>query len=118
MRMADAELLPFGFHDFADTVHTYVGELKDLLKTQQADIEETNKELDEGVFTAIADPKKTSIPPPHKPVPPYLNFAPLENADAALTASANRYTKALAGAQSRWTNCVSMPSRWQNSTRC
>ena len=99
MRMADAELLPFGFHDFADTVHTYVGEIKDLLKTQQADIEETNKELEEGVFTATADPKKTSIPPPHKPVPPYLNFAPLENADAALTASANRYTKALAGAQ-------------------
>ncbi len=99
MRMADAELLPFGFHDFADTVHTYVGELKELLKTQQTDVEETNRELDEGVFTAIADPKKTSIPPPRKPVPPYLNFAPLENADAALTASANRYTKALSAAQ-------------------
>ena len=51
------------------------------------------------MFSAIADPKKTSIPPPRKAVPPYLNFAPLENADAALTASASRYTKALAGAQ-------------------
>ena len=58
MRMADAELLPFDFHDFADTVHMYVGEVKKLLKDQQAEIEETNKELDEGVFTAIADPKK------------------------------------------------------------
>ena len=52
MRMADAELLPFDFHDFADTVHMYVGEVKKLLKDQQAKIEETNKELDEGVFTA------------------------------------------------------------------
>ena len=99
MRMADAELLPFGFHDFADTVHTYVGELKEALKAQQTDIEETNRELDEGVFSAIADPKKTSMPPPRKPVPPYLNFAPLENADAMLTASAQRYTRALSAAQ-------------------
>jgi N-acetylated-alpha-linked acidic dipeptidase len=29
-------------------------------------------------------------------VPPYLNFAPLENADATLTQSADRFTKALA----------------------
>jgi N-acetylated-alpha-linked acidic dipeptidase len=100
MRMADAELLPFGFQDFADTVHMYVGELKNQLKNQQAEIEETNRELDEGVFTAIVDPQKTSIPPPRKAMPPYLNFAPLENADAALTASAGRYTRALSTARS------------------
>ena len=29
-------------------------------------------------------------------VPPYLNFAPLDNADAMLTQSADRFTKALA----------------------
>src|SRR5271163_2226600 len=58
MRMADAQLLPFDFHNFADTVHMYVGELKKLLTDDQAQIEETNKELDEGVFTANADPKK------------------------------------------------------------
>jgi N-acetylated-alpha-linked acidic dipeptidase len=99
MRMADAELLPFGFHDFADTVHRYLGELEDYLKTQQTEIAETNRELDEGVFTAIADPKKTSVPPPRKAIPPYLNFAPLENADAALTASADHYTRALSALQ-------------------
>ncbi|HEY6446398.1 MAG TPA: M28 family metallopeptidase [Acidobacteriaceae bacterium] len=99
MRMADAELLPFGFHDFADTVHMYVGELNELLKAQQTEINETNRELDEGVFTAIADPKKTSTPPPRKAIPPYLNFAPLQNADAALTASADHYTRALSAAQ-------------------
>ncbi|HUN86999.1 MAG TPA: M28 family metallopeptidase [Terracidiphilus sp.] len=96
MRMADAELLPFGFHDFADTVHMYIGELKNQLKDQQATIEETNRELSEGVYTAIADPTKPYVPPARETVPPYLNFAPLENADAALTASADRYTRALA----------------------
>jgi len=101
MRMADAELLPFDFHNFADTVHTYVGELKKLLKDQQTEIEEINKELDEGVFSATADPKKHSVPPARKDVPPYLNFAPLDNADAALTASAERFSKALTGARSK-----------------
>jgi N-acetylated-alpha-linked acidic dipeptidase len=101
MRMADAELLPFDFHDFADTVHTYIGELKKLLKDRQTEIEETNKELDEGVFTAVADPKKTSVPPARKAFPPYLNFAPLENADAALTEGADRFNKALAAARAK-----------------
>jgi N-acetylated-alpha-linked acidic dipeptidase len=101
MRMADAELLPFDFHNFADTVHSYVGELKKLLKDQQTEIEETNKELDEGVFAATADPKKTSVPPARKAVPPYLNFAPLENADATLTESADRFNKALAATKAK-----------------
>jgi N-acetylated-alpha-linked acidic dipeptidase len=101
MRMADAELLPFDFHNFADTVHVYVEELKKLLKDQQTQIEETNKELDEGVFTAVADPTKTSVPPPRKTVPPYLNFAPLENADATLTHSAERFTKALSAVRGK-----------------
>jgi N-acetylated-alpha-linked acidic dipeptidase len=101
MRMADAELLPFDFHDFADTVHNYVGELKKLLRDRQTEIEETNKELDEGVFTAIADPKKISVPPARKAAPPYMNFAPLENADATLTESADRFSKALAAARAK-----------------
>jgi N-acetylated-alpha-linked acidic dipeptidase len=101
MRMADAELLPFDFHNFADTIHSYVGELKKLLKDQQTRIEESNKEIDEGVFTATADPKKTSVPPSRKTVPPYLNFAPLENADATLTESADRFNKALAAAKAK-----------------
>jgi N-acetylated-alpha-linked acidic dipeptidase len=101
MRMADAELLPFDFHDFADTVHTYVGELKKLLKDRQTEIEETNKELDEGVFTATADPKKTSVPPARKAVPLYMNFSPLENADATLIESADRFTRTLAAARAK-----------------
>ena len=95
MRMADAELLPFDFHDFADTIHMYVGEVKKLLADERTKIEENNQDLDEGVFTANADPKKPYVPPARKAVPPFLNFAPLENADATLTRSAARFNKAL-----------------------
>src|SRR5205809_1542150 len=94
MRMADADLLPYEFADFADTVHRYLNELQKLLKDKQDEISERNKELDEGVFSATADPKQTFVPPPREEIPPHLNFAPLENAIESLTRSAERYQKA------------------------
>ncbi len=95
MRLADADLLPYDFTGLADTIHQYLDELQKLLQTKQDDAIERNKELEEGVFTAIADPKKTSVPPPAEEVPPHLNFAPLQNATDALTHSSERYQKAL-----------------------
>jgi N-acetylated-alpha-linked acidic dipeptidase len=94
MRLADANLLPFDFGDFAETVQTYVRELKDLSKHMQDEVRERNREIDEGVFTATADPKKTYVPPRKEEVPPYQNFAPLENAADAVTRSAAEYKKA------------------------
>ena len=95
MRLADAELLPFDFSNFADTIHRYVDDLKKLLRTKQDEARELNKEIEEGVFTATADPRKTFVPPNPEEIPPYLNFAPLENATDALTQSAQRYRKAV-----------------------
>jgi N-acetylated-alpha-linked acidic dipeptidase len=95
MRLADAELLPFDFSDFADTIHKYTDDLKKLLKSKQDEVRERNKEIEEGVFTATADPQKSFVPPKPEEVPPYLNFAPLENATDALTQSAQRYRKAV-----------------------
>ncbi len=95
MRLGDADLLPFEFGDFAETMQSYVRELKDLSKKMQDEIRERNREIEEGVFTAVADPKKTEIPPKKEEVPPYQNFAPLENAADAVTHSAAEYRKAL-----------------------
>ena len=94
MRMADADLLPYEFTDFSDTIHRYLNELQKLLKDKQDQVSERNKELDEGVFSATADPKKPFLPTQREEVPPHLNFAPLENAAEALTRSAERYQKA------------------------
>jgi N-acetylated-alpha-linked acidic dipeptidase len=95
MRLADAELLPFDFSDFTDTIHRYTDDLKKLLKSKQDEVREHNKEIEEGVFTATADPQKSFVPPKPEEVPPFLNFAPLENATDALTQSAQRYRKAV-----------------------
>jgi len=95
LRLADAQLLPFDFSSFADTIHKYVDDLKKLLKTKQDDARELDQKIEEGVFTATADPKKTFVPPKPEEVPPYLSFAPLENATEALNQATQRYRKAV-----------------------
>jgi N-acetylated-alpha-linked acidic dipeptidase len=94
IRLADATVLPFQFGDFSETVRGYIDELKKLDADQRAEVIERNRELDEGAFTAAADPRKTFVPPSKDPVPPHLNFAPLENGIDALTRSAQRYDAA------------------------
>ena len=95
LRLADADLLPFDFTDFADTIHKYADELEKLLKKKQDEVIERNQEIQDGVLLANADPKKPYVPPAVDQVPPHLNFAPLLNASEALTRSAEHYQKAL-----------------------
>jgi N-acetylated-alpha-linked acidic dipeptidase len=94
MRLTDADVLPFQFSDFADTIHKYVDEVKALWKEKHDEIEERDRELDEGVFPAITDPKKVLVPPKREEIPPYLNFAPLETATDTLSRSAEAFEKA------------------------
>jgi N-acetylated-alpha-linked acidic dipeptidase len=94
VRMADADVIPFQFSDLAETLHTYVGEVKKLADTERAQIKETNTELADGTYKALADPKKTLVPPAAEPLPPYFNFAPLDQASDDLTAAAADYEKA------------------------
>jgi N-acetylated-alpha-linked acidic dipeptidase len=98
MRLADADVLPYDFTGFADTIHKYSDELQKLLKQKQDEITERNKELQEGDLVVNADPKKRYVPPAFEDVPPHLNFAPLLNASDALTRSAEHYQKALEAA--------------------
>jgi N-acetylated-alpha-linked acidic dipeptidase len=95
LRIAGADLLPFEFTDLADTIHLYQKQLKKLADDERAELIERNKEIEEGVFTATEDPRRPKIPPSHADVPPFLNFAPLDNAADALTQSAARYQAAL-----------------------
>jgi N-acetylated-alpha-linked acidic dipeptidase len=98
MRLADSDVLPFQFTNFAETVHTYVNEVKKLSTDQRAAVKEKNAEIDEGVYAALADPKKKMVPPSKEPLPPYLNFAPLDNASDELTRAAAVYDAAFTAA--------------------
>ena len=95
MRLADADLLPFEFTDFADTIHLYLKQLQKLAVGERDKAIERNKELDEGLFNAVSDPRRPTVAPPREEVPPHLNFAPLDNAADVLTTAAQRYHDAL-----------------------
>jgi N-acetylated-alpha-linked acidic dipeptidase len=98
MRIADADLLPFEFGDFADTVQTYIKELKALSQKMQEDIRERNRQIEEGVFHATNDPREPLVPPSPEAVPPHLNFAPLDNAADAAARAAMEYKNAFEAA--------------------
>ena len=95
MRMADADLLPFQFTDFADDVKMYVREVEKFANQQRDEIQERNQKIQEGVFEASADPREPRVTPKKEEVPPHLNFAPLDNAVDALTKTSAEYQKVL-----------------------
>jgi N-acetylated-alpha-linked acidic dipeptidase len=100
MRLADAEVLPFDFVDFADTIQKYTKDLEKLLADKQEEIRERNQELEEGVFKATLDPRRPTVAPMKEEVPPHLNFAPMQNAADALAKSAEHYHQAWSHKQS------------------
>jgi N-acetylated-alpha-linked acidic dipeptidase len=100
LRLADAEVLPFDFVNFADTIEMYIKDLQKLLADKQEEITERNQEIDEGLFKATLDPRRPTVAPLREEVPPHLNFAPMQNAVDSLTRSAKHYQQSLSQKQS------------------
>jgi N-acetylated-alpha-linked acidic dipeptidase len=96
IKFADADVLPYDFVNFAETLRKYLEEVKLLLDTRRKEISEQNMLIQDGAFAANADPRETFVPPGLETVPPFVNFAPLENAIDSVAKSATRYQKALA----------------------
>ena len=109
MRLANADLIPYEYTGVADNIGKYVTDLEKLLKDKQEEITERNLELSEGLFTAVADPQKKSVPPPKEIVPPFMNFAPLKNGVESIKKSAERYQAALAKAQADGSPALPQP---------
>jgi N-acetylated-alpha-linked acidic dipeptidase len=103
IRLADADVMPFQFTHLADTAQTYVRELQTLLKERQDEVRERNRQIEDGVFASVADRRRPVKAPMVEEMPPALNFAPLENAAAALTRAADRYRKAFEAARAKMT---------------
>jgi len=95
MRFADADVLPYDFANFADTMHRYVTEVKKLLSDKQEEIRDRNEAIDQHLYDAASDPRHPLLAPPKQAVPPFLNFAPLDNALSTLDKSAQQYSKAI-----------------------
>lgn len=98
LREANAEVLPFVFTGFAETVGGYVDELKKLVVDTRNKTEATNKLVRSGAFELSADPTKRAFAPAVEDMPPKIDFATLDVAAAKLKASAKAYDEAAARA--------------------
>jgi N-acetylated-alpha-linked acidic dipeptidase len=99
LRFAQAEVLPFHFSGLADNVTTYMGEVQSMADDLRSRTERENRLVRDGAYTLAADPTETYVPPTEEEPVPYFNFAPLENAVAALEAEAAAYDRALSEVQ-------------------
>ncbi len=96
LRSADADVLPFAFEPFADTVGSYVDELKKLVTNGREKTETTNRLVRSEAFSVAADPTRTTIAPAIEEPAPRIDFTALDQAVAKLKASAHAYDAALA----------------------
>jgi N-acetylated-alpha-linked acidic dipeptidase len=94
LRTANAATLPFGFEPLADAVARYLKEVTALTDEMREKTAEDNRNVAERRFELAADPRETFVAPKAKPAVPFLNFAPLQNASAALKKSSAAYAKA------------------------
>ncbi len=96
LRMANADLLPYGYSGLADNVKRYLEEVETLATDMRSRTERENRLIGKGAYTLAADPTTPFVPPePEDPVP-YLNFAPVRNAVAFLDEAAAGYDAAVA----------------------
>jgi N-acetylated-alpha-linked acidic dipeptidase len=100
LRLANADLLPFGFTNLSETVQGYVKDLQSLRDKRAEQIAERNRQIEEGLFKFTSDPRDPVTAPTRQPPAPQLNFAPLLNALDSLNHSASRYEKAYSRAVS------------------
>ena len=110
MRLASAQLLPFAYTNLAETVQGYVGALEKLLQLEREATVEQNRQVAEGAYAAVEDPREPTMLPGMETVPPHLAFAPLRNGADALARSADRYADALERAQQRGDTVLSSGS--------
>src|SRR4030095_11355849 len=80
LRVADADVLPARFSDFADTVAQYADEVRKLADSLRERTDEQHRLLHENVFKLAGDPTETYLPPEREEKVPFFNFAPLDNA--------------------------------------
>jgi len=103
LRFANADVLPYAFNNFADSVGTYVREVGRLADDAREETKEKNRRIADKTFVAVFDPTETYVVPKADAPVPYLNFAPLQNALARLQESAQKYDGAWGSADRKLT---------------
>jgi N-acetylated-alpha-linked acidic dipeptidase len=91
MRLASAEVLPYEFSRLSDRVSANLKDVQELQTTTRDSIEEQNRQVEESTFVAMNDPRHPIAIPGREEVPPFLNFAPLQNGVTRLKSATSRF---------------------------
>ncbi len=95
LRLANADILPFDFVSFADSVAMYIDELEELADKMREDTAETNTLIEDGTYKIALDSTKSLGPPVQHNEVPHFNFAPLKNALSRLQKAAQSITETI-----------------------
>jgi N-acetylated-alpha-linked acidic dipeptidase len=94
LRLANADVLPFEFTNFADTVGQYVREVITLTDNLREETKNMNQMISDGTLAVVQDPTEKFVMPKPRENVPFLNFAPLQNALAKLQESTRNFQTA------------------------
>jgi N-acetylated-alpha-linked acidic dipeptidase len=94
LRFADADVLPFEFTNFAETIGQYVNEVTKMTDTMREETLVMNQMITDGTLQAVQDPTEKYVLPKTKDAVPTLDFKPLQDALKELKDSAEDYAKA------------------------
>ena len=95
LRLANADILPFTFSPFAETVGRYVTEVTKLADDMRKSTEASNARITDRVYELAADPTETWVTPKPQQAVPQLDFEVLKKSLARLEASGKAYDSAL-----------------------
>ena len=93
LRLAQADVLPLRFTNFARHVGRYLDEVERLAEERRSQAEQRNRLLEIDAYRLAADPTQAYVPPERAEEVPYLNFAPLRNAVARLEEASEAYDR-------------------------
>jgi N-acetylated-alpha-linked acidic dipeptidase len=96
LRLAEADVAPFEFTAFADTLARYVKDVSKMADDMREKTEEDNRLARDNTLVLAADPRDRFVAPKAKEAVPFVNFAPLQNALAKVQESARAFDLARA----------------------
>lgn len=99
LRLANAEVLPFEFSNFSDTVDQYATEVRRLSDSMREETSAMNRLIANGMLKDVQDPTKTFIVPEKKADVPNFDFTPLQTAITRLKDAAARFRSSYSGRQ-------------------
>jgi len=94
LRLANAEVLPFGLTAWHKTIEGYLGEVMNTLNNMRSEVEKHNGLVEKNVFHLVMDPQKPIQAAVAKGEVPYLDFSPVQNILAALEKNIETFSKA------------------------